>query len=420
MQEGSVDLRPFFTFVWKAKLPIALVGLLLAGLNLLVTIVSPAVWRASVVILLPLPTGGGSISSASSILGSDADPLAILQGIIQSYPAQKYVSEKTGLSMGEVMSKIAVTTDGPKQQVMISYDDTRKKFGLGVVQSTLDVLTELSGKTDVSQAATQAKYYEAAVKQKAKDLKTAEDKVLAFQQSTITAPDPSSPFSGSGYTRRLRDLEFDLKSTVQQIEVAKKEAEKQGKSSVDVPTAMQSSIRWRSRIVELQYNLSVAETKLGPLAPEVVALRKQIDVTRQRLQNEITKELTSINKNLDPAVALLESKRLLLEYQREYLVKMSNIAPREAVDFQRLVREALAQADLYKDIRTRYETARIQAQVERAKWSVLAEPYIQPGPTNKAYVRNTLLGFLVGIVGAAAFFFRRYAKDQRTSLPVEA
>jgi uncharacterized protein involved in exopolysaccharide biosynthesis len=420
MQEGSVDLRPFFSFIWKKKIPVGLIGLAVAIIALLYTVVVPPIWRAATVILLPLPTSSSSLPSAASVLGSDADPLAIIQGIIQSHPAQRYVADQSGMSVGEVLNRVAVTTNGPNQQVMVTFDDSRKKYALKVVQSVLDILTDLSGKTDVSQAATQAKYYEQAVHQKAQDLAEAEDRVLKFQEKTITAPDPSTPFSGIGYTRRLLDNEFDLKSVTQSIAVAKKQAEQQGKSNADIPSALASSGRWRSKIVDLQYNLSVAETKFGPEAPEVISIKKEIDVTKAQLQSEIAKELISINEQLDPNVASLEAKRLLLEFQHDYLVKMSNIAPKEAVDFQRLVREALAQADLYKDIRARYESARIQAQVERAKWSVLAEPYVLESPTNKTYVRNVFLGFLLGLVAGSILLYRRNLKSSPRQLTVEA
>ena len=420
MQEGSVDLRPFFSFVWKKKIPIGLGGLALGIIAFLYTYLLPPVWRAATVILLPQPTSGSSLPSAASVLGSDADPLAIIQGIIQSHPAQKYVSEQTGLSVPEVLSRVAVTTNGPNQQVMVTFDDPRKKFALKVVQSVLDILTELSGKTDVSQAATQARYYEEAVHKKEKDLAEAEAAVLKFQQHTITAPDPSTPFSGIGYTRRLRDNEFDLQSTVQAIDVAKKQAALQGNSSNNVPTALTSNQRWFSKLTDLQYELGVLDTRLGPQAPEVIAKQKEIDVTKSQLQSQIAKELTSINEKLDPNMASLEAKRLLLQYQHDLLLKMSNIAPKEAVDFQKLVREALAQADLYKDIRGRYETARIQAQVERAKWSVLAEPYILEGATNKTFVRNILLGVLLGLLGTSLFLYRKQVLRLRSSAVAEA
>jgi uncharacterized protein involved in exopolysaccharide biosynthesis len=420
MQEGSVDLRPFFSFVWKKKIPIGLGGLALGVIAFLYTYLLPPVWRAATVILLPQPMSGSSLPSAAAVLGSDADPLAIIQGIIQSHPAQKYVSEQTGMSVPEVLSQVAVTTNGPNQQVMVTFDDRRKAYALKVVQSVLDILTELSGKTDVSQAATQARYYEEAVHKKAKDLADAEAAVLKFQQQTITAPDPSTPFSGTGYTRRLRDNEFDLQSTKQAIDVAKKQAALQGSSSSAVPTALTANQRWFRKLTDLQYELGVLDTRLGPQAPEVVAKQKEINVTKSQLQSQIAKELTSINEKLDPNMASLEAKRLLLQYQHDLLLKMSNIAPKEAVDFQRLVREALAQADLYKDIRGRYETARIQAQVERAKWSVLAEPYILEGATNKTFVRNILLGVLLGLLATSLLLYRKQVLRLRSGAVAEA
>jgi uncharacterized protein involved in exopolysaccharide biosynthesis len=152
----------------------------------------------------------------------------------------------------------------------------------------------------------------------------------------------------------------------------------------------------------------------------VVAKQKEINVTKSQLQSQIAKELTSINEKLDPNMASLEAKRLLLQYQHDLLLKMSNIAPKEAVDFQRLVREALAQADLYKDIRGRYETARIQAQVERAKWSVLAEPYILEGATNKTFVRNILLGVLLGLLATSLLLYRKQVLRLRSGAVAEA
>jgi uncharacterized protein involved in exopolysaccharide biosynthesis len=407
MEEGTVDLKPYFQAIWSRRFFVVIVALTAALIGLGITFALPTAWRARTVLLLPTAPDASALSIP--FMNQEADPLLILQGIVQSYPAQQYIAKNNGLTETQVSNDLNVTTDSGRQQLSISYETTDREFGLKVVRSAIKILDELGARTELDIASSQARVLEQAVKDKTREVEDIEAQIRKFQETTVTAPDPSSPFAGLAYVQRLRAVQMDLGTVKRQLTVAREEASRQAQKSVSVPTALASNQKWRDRLVQMEYDLRLKETQLGPEAPEVVATRRQIDVTRRQLAQEIAQEMTAVQQSLDPRLAELEARRLLLEWQEEYLVKMADIAPKESEALQRLLREASVRTEVLKQVRTQFEQERIKARVERIKWGVLAEPYIEPKPTNKQFVRNTLLGGFLGILIAALVVVRRYA-----------
>lgn len=412
MDEESLDLRPFYAHLWSHRWKAALWGLLGALVAGAVTYTVPPVWRSKAVLLLPIPSADlGALSALGSLTG-DSDPLFVLQGILQSYPAQKHVGDTMGLTTTEVGDLLAVTTDGSRQQLSIAVDHADSKFGTKMVQSSLDILYKLSADTDLSLAAKQARLYGEAVERQEKLVREVEDQTLAFQKGSLTAPDPSSPYSGLTYMRRLQDTELQLGTVERQLAVAKDEAEKQASADAQVPSALVANQKWRDKLVQLEYDLQVAETRLGPMAPEVVRLKREIEVAQKQIKQEIANEIRSVQQNINPKVAELEAQRLVLEWQRAEMVKYSDLAPKEALEFQRLVREAMARSEVLKELRLKYEAARVGAEVERVKYSVLAKPYVEPKPVNKTFIRNGLLGMFLGVMLAAMLRWRAFGRQR--------
>ena len=173
---------------------------------------------------------------------------------------------------------------------------------------------------------------------------------------------------------------------------------------------------FRYKLIQLQYNLDVAQTTLGPLAPKVVALKREIDVTRQTLNEEISRYLQSVDVNLDANIATLEATRLTTKYQLDIASELAESAPREAVELARLAREVVILGDVSTNLRSKWEEAKIAADVDQVKWSVLEGPFIEDVPTNKHFVRNTAIGAIIGfLIGSVILNIRSRRAAQNAS-----
>lgn len=417
--DESAELSPYFDAIKRNKWKIGASGAVFGVVFAVYTYVIPPVWRANTVLLLPAPND--PTTSALAALGASSDPLAMLEGVVESYPAQVYIAEKCGVKLTDVSKLMMVTTDTPKQQVLISSEGTNKEKATKMVQAGLDITLRLSAETDLTRSSKQARLLEQAVKEQGKSVREAENAILKFQERTVTAPNPTLPFSDSNLIRRMKDLDLEIGKVTKQISVAKTQAERLANTAGDLPTALIASQKWRDKLLELEYQLKVAQNRFGPDHPDVIRIQQDIVTTKAQLDTEIQKERQSVENSLDVNTSGLEAQRQVLISQRADLMQQVKLAPKEAIEVQRLYQEALTRGEILKTIRIQYETARLGAEVERVKFSILAPPYIDPKPTNKAMVRNALLGVFFGMI--VGCFIQSIATSRRlgkreTALPV--
>lgn len=408
-----VDLRPAIGAIFRGWFKIGLASIVGAGLAVGYTYVIKPVHGASTVLLMPIQeaTAFNPLAAFAGV----TDPIEILKGIVESRAAREYVAKRTNLSKREIEEMVSVTPRKAQNQMAITTESENRDLALKVTKYSLEALSTLSATTNISLAQRQADLTEKAVDEKQKELQQAEDELIAFQKGTVTVPDPLTPFTGSAYMQRFRDVSMELKKVEQQLSVARKEAARRAEPAAEIPSGLPESERWRTRLVELEYQLRLAENQYGPQAPQVVKLKKDIDVTREQLQQAVQDYMASIRANIDPGIAQLEAQRLLLQWQKDYLDRMADAAPDEAVKFQRLLREVTSRTEVLKLVRARYENAKLDAEVDRVRWSVLVAPYLEEQPVNKKYVRNAAIGWFLAVLLSTFVIGRRHARKQSLS-----
>jgi uncharacterized protein involved in exopolysaccharide biosynthesis len=267
----------------------------------------------------------------------------------------------------------------------------------------------------------QADEINSVLKDRAAKLAELEEGLLTFQKELQTAPDAANPFGSGAYFARLKEVELDLAKVDKQIEVEREAAVRRGEPELE-RTSGPANPTWREKLATAEFELRVAETRLGPDAPEVEALRRKLTVTRLQLQKEIQKYIASVQDGLDGKFAALESKRQVLEIQREYLTEQSKLAPPESLEFQRRVREIEGQAKIVADLQRQYELAKLDSEVYRIQYTTLQPTYIEPEPVNKDAAKPTLFSLIGGLLTSAyciifAGLWRRDAAA--TSRPAE-
>jgi uncharacterized protein involved in exopolysaccharide biosynthesis len=385
---------------------------------LIYTFVVPPQWKATATIITVLPTelgGGAGQSLASALSPTSPDPLQVLEGILTSRRSVDLIMERSKLRRRDIERGLKTERRQKQALLTLSWEDYDAKRALSVVQGALDGVKLMQRDVGFTAASLQAKYLEDSVHEQEGKLRKAESALADFEKSMKAPINPADPTSVGAYLKQKLDLQLQLGTVEQSIKIGRSQA-RLVPAHPDLPTMIPNTKPFRDKLIQLQYNLDVAQTTLGPLAPKVVALKREIDVTRQTLNEEISRYLQSVDVNLDANIATLEATRLTTKYQLDIASELAESAPREAVELARLAREVVILGDVSTNLRSKWEEAKIAADVDQVKWSVLEGPFIEDVPTNKHFVRNTAIGAIIGfLIGSVILNIRSRRAAQNAS-----
>jgi hypothetical protein len=387
-------------------------GTVAAAIAAAYVLVSPARYEAFSTFVIPnLSTGQASISLASR----DATPLTILQGVGASARMISALSAKSGRSGEEIRLGLHWDVNAEANQLTARYQDSDGRRAVQMVQDAASELRSLGSELRKELAGTLEAQLRAALKQREAGLAELEQSLVAAQKRLRTVPDATSP-TGLTALGRLKDVELELGRTETALEVARKSAAARGetKNSVVLPVSSRTNAMtgpsWKQRVQQDEYELRVAETKFGPDSPEVLTQRRKLRETERQLTREMTDYLASVRQGLDPEIAALESKRQVLAWQRQTLATLAKIAPDEALDLERRVREIQAEADALARMKSQVDAARLDAEIDRATYVMLDSPQLRDRPVNKDLLVPVGIAFLVGF-GISALLSLRPGKS---------
>lgn len=401
------DEQAVLAAVDKAKQNSRLIIALCVGgalLGILYTVIVPPRWMGKTKLFVTIPeqgTGAGG-GLAAVLTGGPTNPYAgALAGLLGSHKTMTEVSEKTGLDMDRLDRVYDVELDRESSQIVISLEHKDQTKALEGLKTAVWRLQSLSQNLDIDKATREAREYGKAVVSAQEQLALAQQKLLAYQRIARTVPDPEQPFLSVAYVKNYENLKAELGAVSQRLKSARELAGRAGTVSGDVPTASLTAEEARKELGKKRIELAQAEALFRPDSPEVQALRRQVDEIRNEVESEVENFLTSVNKGTDPAIAELEAKKQVLEWQVSDAETYAKSAPSEAVQYQGLISDVQVASTLLETVRARHEQAKIESEVEKIRWTVLDPPYIESEPVNKSYPRNISLGVLLGLVVSA-------------------
>lgn len=396
------DLLSVLKRYWKS----ILATMILAGTAMgLKEFFAPTKYRGTTSILVITPSLSGTAATLAMLNASAATPLKTIKGVITSDRETRAIIDKFDLDWHKFEYDFQVTDEGQTNQIQISYDSTDKQKCLDVIQFATEKLAELDKQFNFSVGTRQAEALEKELKRKTAESRKAEDDLLKLQKSLKTVSDPQDPKSVAAYLQAYQKLELELGGVKEELRILHSQANIAA-SDTSIPSAIPPAIAWQKKLTDVEYRLRVARTSMGEQNPEVVRLKRIEEQTKEQYKKDVQKYLTSVNKNLDPTLAELESKRMLLEYQTNQARALANVAPDEALKLGRQVAEVLTLRKVLEALRAQYEQAKIEAEVSKVRWNVLDPPYIERKPVNKRYRIPVLgamgaafvLSMIVGIV----------------------
>lgn len=408
MQNEELDLAEYTGALRRAFPAMTAAGVVFALLAVLATWLMKPAWEAEASLLMATKE---EVPTLEALVGQqEGNPLSILKGIVRSRTALDRIARDQGIDRKELEEALEVETQNDANQLILR---VRWKAGRdkapAIVRSAIGVLESMRKEIGFSVASRQAKLLRQAITEKTVELDAAEAKVKEYQKGMKSLIDPTNPSSVLELLRTEKQLEQDLGALRLRIREARQRAAKVAGASVELPSGLPNAQDWQRKLSRAEYDLQIARVKDGEDSPNVVRLRKELQVTRAQLQKEIENYFRSVESNVDADVAKLEAERIVMEWRLESVRIMAKSAPQEGQELARLLREVSTLTTVLSNLRQQYELKQID-EVGDVSWSVLEEPHLtEDEPINKKFGRNGIVGFVVGalLVGALRMLGQR-------------
>lgn len=414
----EISLGDLFAVIWQRKWLVAAVTALSMLIAVLATWLPAPVYEASSVLLFPAggvsPLLGIAQSLGISVPSGGSAPLKMYRTVLESDRIRRLLAEQVGLTPRQIEQMTTIKDDAQASAITIIVRHKDPALAQRVAKLYIHALGTLNREMNLPLARNQVEFLEKELAQRTRQLRQAEDELLRFQRQMVReggAPAVGGSPAGTGgsaarvamgvegaYLQQLNSARLQLEQVQQQIRQARAAAQRAASSATELPADLPPAAEWRSKLTELEYELRVAEITYGPDAPDVVRLRKQIELTRQQLRKSIEDYLRAVNLGLESNLAPLELQRVGLEAQIAALQQLAERAPEDTLKLQRLAREVVALGEIVQQLRVALEQARLELSRDPNRWEVLEEGTLQERPVNKRWRRNIALALLAGIM----------------------
>ena len=351
--------------------------------------------------------------------------------------------------------KINLPEDGSTQLIALEYvnADTPEEGvrNLGVVmtemieQSRLINTSQLRGRIEALNSRLANVQRELAIAEEAfyRFISTEGTDLLAVQDGSLF-----SGITGSQQQQRqlqliLEEIEGQIDSTIDQLGLTPEEAYTSAALSAD---PILSSLR--SQVLGIENQLKRAERDLRPDHPNLINLKKQLQVNEELAEERADEILQGMGNNkplpeqirkessLDPARQDLANNLILLRTQREGILRqlesVKNTEQELRQQYEQFPDRQLRQARLVQEVETKralYQTiltALVDAQSAEAEttssYAIAQAPVVEEIPTTLASVNRFLIlgaGTGIGLVLALGVIFLLALLDDRLHTPQE-
>jgi uncharacterized protein involved in exopolysaccharide biosynthesis len=410
---------PIFASLWSRRWTVAIVLLVSLACGIAYTVFAPAVWEAKATVIFPvrqpsvLGFAGGDASALSTALGGPT-PVRVYAGILESARTIDFVSTGTGLSRLDVKKMSKVLDQAMENTITVSASSRNPDLAKQVVALHLQAMDQINQELNLPQAANDVEVISQRIVEEQKEIDHNETALLEFQSRAVTAPSVTQSGTGkestivagpSRWVSTLRELELlyaRIDSEIGEIQSWSARVAEDGKT---LPTPFGGAEKWRSALVDLEYELRIKELSYAPTAPEVRKLKEQIAITRGELESELEKQVKATQQGLiDPSsvggnkLPGLMAERVALEAQIAAVKKLADLAPAESIELSRLLRNIATHTTILNQLEAQLQLATIQKTRDPNKWEVLDAPYIEDKALNKSFLRNGALSLFAGFL----------------------
>lgn len=339
-------------------------------------------------------------SALQSLLGSKGPSmLGLITGIVDSRNVREKISTENKIALEDLDAKFKFETSPEANKIdFIAYGDQREKAD-AINMSAINALNNLNSTLGISVSKKRAESVKTALDARQKELDVAQQGLADFQRKMKTPVDPEQPSSVGTYVKQLREIELEEVGVNEKIAAARARASTLGDNDLKLPTDDVLITGWRQKVVDMQYQLKLAQQEYGPEAPKVVLLQRQLNVTLKQAQEEISKYVSGLKGGLNSELATLEAQKTVIQWSKAFVKGLVDAAPQEAVEFFKRYRNVQTLATVVTTLRGKYEEVKIDSEVDKVLWTVLDSPKTQKDPINKKYPKMAAIWFVIGLFG---------------------
>ena len=400
---------------------VVLFGLLGAVYTLLV----PPRYEAKTTILMPgskPPSSAASLAQSLGVggLGGNGDPtLPMFRKILESETVTAAVARKFGLKKPIVRQMRTIDDDAKTNTIDLAVQNKNKAIALSMANEFLSQLRQQNTKLSLPGKSKQAGLLATALAANSQALARSEVQLQRFVASAVTSPgmvgsltdggtsDNRGPANGVSPAFRYHDQLTTLSLQLQKLDNQLKVIDaKSVEASVVKPDDFPPVAIWNRRLSELEAALSAARATYSPDSPEVRDAQSSYDQVQKLLKKDVSKYLTAVERRVTGDVSRLDQDRASVVRQIASIRLLADAAPKEALQYQRLVRNVTTLTSLVSQLRVQYEQAKLESADDPNRWEVLDEPVLADDPVNKKYTRNVSLAALGGFFLAVPLAFR--------------
>ncbi|MCG9895587.1 MAG: hypothetical protein MH204_08950 [Fimbriimonadaceae bacterium] len=359
---------------------------------------TPPTWRAVGTILIAQRDSAPGVASA--IPGLAQDPIRILAGVLESERAKTNVSEALKIDYEDL--SYVVRANPANGQITITKVDENREIAAQIVEKLIEQLGEIETEIGFTEADREARNLKTALEERRKVMADLELQVVAFMRSAKTSPDPDNPLAAQQYVTQLKDLQIQKASLEAQLEALKQNSIKLAQRGAKLPVDSTSDLSaWRRKLDDAVYQLNVLRISEGERSPSVMKAKETVRVAEAELQKQAARALQAANEGVDAQYLDVLARKVVVDSQIASLTPLVEKAPDEGLQLQRLRTQLDTAMGAVELAERKYETARLNADASRVKWSVLDQPYVERRPVNKSLFRTGVVFLLIGLALSA-------------------
>lgn len=432
INEEEISLSELFYIIWKRRNLIFSLFIISVIIALVYSLISPKIYEAKTVILLPQQSGSSSALSllAQSLpisLGLPSTPSANMVAILKSRSAAEYVFQKLKLesyfqeknyedAIEKLMKSIKVTTNEKENTITLTAEAKDPKLAADIANTYIEALEKINASLGIYTAKRTKEFLEKQIERVKKDLETAENKLKEFQEKNLIF---SIDDEAKAIIDTLAKIESERQMTSISLKVAqdnfenlKKELIKQQRiqekdllaiTSLTYTSTVLSELR--NKLISQESELALLSIDYGENHPKVMSMKYMIEETKKTMKEELNRVYKAINNsslydlfNLQMSILVYDSKEKALKNVLEEYQKRLSRLPELGLTLSKLMRDVKVQETLYTMLLSQYEQARIDETKELAPISVL-DPAVPPSKKSKP---STVLNLL--IAGVSSIF----------------
>jgi len=431
IEEETIDLRELARAVWRRKwIVIAMFLAAVIGAGLASQLMTP-IYEATTTVLVQ--DGGGTqlaFIDGMGMVGKNQNQNYV--EILKSRTLAMRTAQALGFDYDVHSPEFAAFRNSISVQLVSGTDAIRVKVqhpdpeqAKLRANALVDAFMSLNQEVNTEDARSAREFVGEQLKIVEADLRRAEDELRRFkEEEKVVAPSEEA----RAVLSRLSSLEnSQAEAQVALDQVERKLAELRRRLEAESPTTISSTtiannpmiMQYRTRLFDLETQLSTAELQYASDHPRITAIRMEIEQVRARMDQEVERTISTETMAINPnyqsivqQVMTLEVEQVALQAKRQAMGELiaeveRSLAglPSKEVQLSRLIRNQSVLEQMYLLLKNKYEEYRIAEAVKAAGVTVIDRAITPRSPVKPKKKLNVAIGGFLGVfVGLGLVF----------------